>query len=272
MLFMLLRILSPLVYLMSAVYFFFYFNKGHRGNLKTARKFNVLAICVHLMLLIILTVNTGHLPLTGIFKALSTFMFFFAILNKIFVRENDDYSLGLFYAVILFIFQSISMLFISTSTTLPSVLNNRLFEIHVIINLIGYAAFSSAFLVGFMYILLFHEIKSKKLGYFYDRLPSLAYLERINYQAILVGFIFITVGIISGSFTGISAWGKYWDWDPKLISVLINWIFYGLAILGKKNYRWHGKRLSYISLIGFLWIIFSMLIITQYFSGIHSFN
>ncbi len=269
---MFLRILSPLVYLVSAVYFFLYFSKRQEGSLNIASKFNILAIGVHLMLLIVLTVSTGHLPLTGIFKALSTFMFFFAILNKFFVRESDDYSLGLFYAVILFIFQSISMIFISISTTLPSVLNERLFEIHVIINLIGYAAFSSAFLVSLMYILLFHEIKSKKLGYFYDRLPSLDYLERINYQAIVVGFIFITVGIISGSFTGNSAWGKYWDWDPKLISVVITWVFYGLAILGKKNYRWHGKRMSYISLIGFLWIIFSMLVITRYFSGIHSFN
>jgi ABC-type transport system involved in cytochrome c biogenesis permease subunit len=269
---MLLRILSPLAYLVSAVYFFFYFSKRQESSLKIANKLNILAICIHLMLLIVLTVNTGHLPLTGIFKALSTFMFFFAILNKFFVRESNDYSLGLFYAVTLFIFQSISMIFISISTTLPSVLNDRLFEIHVIINLIGYAAFSSAFLVALMYVLLFHEIKSKKLGYFYDRLPSLVYLERINYQAIIVGFIFITIGIISGAITGISAWGKYWDWDPKLISVLITWIFYGLAILGKKNYRWHGKSISYISLVGFIWIIFSMLIITRYFSGIHSFN
>ena len=49
------------------------------------------------------------------------------------------------------------------------------------------------------------------------------------------------------------------------------WILYLTIIIGKNKYQWHGMRLAQLSILGFVWIIFSMLIITQLYSGIHSF-
>jgi len=272
MLMLFLKIFSPLVYLASAVFFLIYFNQRSEGYLKKARSLDHVAILIHAVFLIVLTIRTGHLPLAGAFQALSTFMFIFAILNKIIVREDKDYSLGFFYTGILFILQGLSVLFITENTVLPAVLQNVTFEIHVIFNLIGYAAFSSAFLLAIMYLFLINEIKSNKMGYFYDRLPSLAYLERLNYNALLIGFIFNTIGIILGSIVGFSAWGTFWSWDPKLTSAVMAWTLYSIAIIGKTRFGWHGRRIAQFSLLGFLWILFSMLIITQFFSGIHSFK
>ena len=178
---LLLKIASPFAYLASAIFFYLYFNQRDEVNLNKARFLDHAAILIHALFLIMLTLRTGHLPLAGAFQALSTFMFIFAILNKIIVREDKDYSLGFFYTGILFLLQGLSVLFMSEKTVLPVVLQNAAFEVHVIFNLIGYAAFSSAFLLAIMYLFLINEIKSNKMGYFYDRLPSLAYLERLNY-------------------------------------------------------------------------------------------
>lgn len=267
-----LKVISPLAYLISAFFFYIYFNQRDKAYLKRARFLDHTAILIHAIFLIVLTFEIGHLPLADAFQALSVFMFIFAILNKIIVREDKDYSLGFFYSGILFVLQGISVLFISENAILPDILKNVAFEIHVIFNLVGYAAFSSAFLLATMYLFLIHEIKSNKMGYFYDRLPSLAYLEQLNYNAIMIGFIFNSIGILIGSFMGISAWGTYWTWDPKLTSALLAWILYLISIIGKKRYRWHGRRIAHLSLLGFFWILFSMLIITQFFSGIHSFK
>jgi ABC-type transport system involved in cytochrome c biogenesis permease subunit len=266
------KALSPLTYLISAIYFYIYFHKRDDGNLRKAKYVDRVAIVIHAMFIIILTINMGHLPLADAFQALTVFMFIFAILNKIIVREDKDYSMSFLYSAILFILQVVSVLFISESASLPDVLKDVTFEIHVIFNLVGYAAFSSAFLIATMYLFLSNEIKGNKMGYFYDRLPSLAYLERLNYNAVLIGFIFNSIGIALGAFIGIDAWGTFWAWDPKLTSALMAWILYLTMIIGKKHYGWHGKRLSQLSILGFVWIIFSMLIITQLFSGIHSFN
>jgi len=267
-----LKIISPLSYLLSAIFFYIYFNQRDELHLKKARFLDHAAILIHAIFLIVLTLQTGYLPLADAFQALSVFMFIFAILNKIIVREDKDYSLGFFYSGILFVLQGVSVLFISENTILPSILQDVTFEIHVIFNLIGYAAFSSAFLLATMYLFLIHEIKSDKMGFFYDRLPSLAYMEHLNYNAIQIGFIFNSIGILLGSYIAMSAWGTFWAWDPKLTSALMAWVLYLTAIIGKVHYHWHGRRIAQISLLGFIWILFSMLIITQFFSGIHSFR
>jgi ABC-type uncharacterized transport system permease subunit len=268
---LLLRWLSPLTYLISSVVFYRYFSNRDLQDLKLARMLDRLAIFIHFLFLSWLTFLTGHLPLAGTFQAISTFMFFFAILNKVIVPEKKDYSLGFFYSGLLFLLQALSMFYISETTELPVVLKNVVFEVHVALNLIGYAAYSSSFLVSFVYLLLFHEIKSNKLGYFYDRLPSLAYLEMSSIRAVVIGFLFSSAGIVSGAFTGIYAWGKFWAWDPKLVSALFAWVVYGFMIVSHYRLKWSGKTISIISVLAFLWIIFSMLIITRYFSGIHAF-
>ena len=269
---LLLRILSPLLYLTAFILYFQFFRNRSARSKSRAQVTEIGAIAIHALLLILLSINSGHLPLSGPFQAMSTFMFFFALLNKILIREEKEYTLGIFHTSIIFLLQFISMIFLQVSAPLPEILQNIYFEVHVVFNLVGYASFSSAFLSGIMYLLLFHEIKGQKLGYFYDRLPSLAYLNKLNFRAMLIGFLFNSIGIILGAFTGKTAWGAYWAWDPKLIAVIIAWMVYGMALIGKLNLKWQGNRLAYISLIGFFWIIFSMLIISNYFSKIHSFN
>ncbi len=271
MFYAILRIISPLFYLLATIYFFKYFSDRDLKNLQKARMLDRTAIVLHFLFLMSLVIESGHLPFAGVFQALTSFMFVFAILNKVITPENNDYSLGFFNSGLLFVLQFLSVIYISPHTVFPEILKEVAFEVHVILNLIGYAAFSSAFLLSFIYLLLFFEIKSNKLGYFYDRLPSLAYLEKLNRRAVAVGFIFNTLGILSGAFTGIYAWGHFWAWDPKLISALIAWLIYGIALLGSYKYGWPGNRIAYISFLCFLWIIFSMLIVSKYFSGIHAF-
>jgi ABC-type transport system involved in cytochrome c biogenesis permease subunit len=271
MTFQILRILSPLLYLIAAVYYYRFFSRQDDSYKLKARLFDAIALTAHTLVLLQLAFITGHVPLADAFQSISAFMWCFALLNKIYIRSEKEYSLGMFQTSILFILQGIAMIFIDVHAPLPEILQNVYFETHVVFNLLGYASFSSAFLAGVMYILLFYEFKGQKLGYFYDRLPSLSYLETLNFRALLVGFVFNTIGIIIGAYTGKAAWGTYWSWDPKLIAVLIAWLIYAIALLGKRTFNWKGNHLAYAAIIGFGWILFSMLIINSYFSRIHAF-
>lgn len=272
MVFLSLRILSPLMYLISAIFYYRFFTERRDIYKRYARLGDGVALLLHSFILIYLTWDSGHLPLADAPQAITSFMWFFAILNKIYIREKKEYSLGIFHTSIVFILLAIAMLFIDPQAEMPVILQNVSFEIHVIVNLIAYASFSSAFLAGIMYSLLFHEFRGNRLGYFYERLPSLSYLEKLNFRALLIGFVLNLLGIVLGIFTGKTAWGTYWAWDPKLTAVLIGFMIYAVALLGHLNLRWQGNRLAYLSITGFIWILFSMLIINNYFSTIHSFN
>ncbi len=41
----------------------------------------------------------------------------------------------------------------------------------------------------------------------------------------LVGFVFATIVLITGMIWGYSSWNTWWHWEPRLVSVLILWIF-----------------------------------------------
>jgi ABC-type transport system involved in cytochrome c biogenesis permease subunit len=272
MMLQILKILSPVAYLCGFIFFFLHFDSRRLLYLAIARYVEYAAIVLHLGFVLVLAVGNGHLPLAGPFQALTSFMLLFAILNKFIIPYRQTYSMAVIYTLILFILQTIAVLFISEQTVLPKILEDITFEVHVLLNLTGYAALSSSFAVSVTYLLLYYEINRNKLGYFYDRLPSLANLENLNFRALLIGFIFISAGIITGAYIGLYAWGTYWQWDPKLVAALIAWFIFCIAIIGKARYHWNGKRISFLSLMGFIWVLFSMLIITRYFSGIHSFE
>ena len=46
-------------------------------------------------------------------------------------------------------------------------------------------------------------------------------LDDLAYRSLLLGFGFLTVGIISGAVWANEAWGNYWSWDPKETWALI---------------------------------------------------
>ena len=100
-------------------------------------------------------------------------------------------------------------------TPLSPVLQSHWLEIHIVLAFLGNAAFALAFGIGVMYLVQEHYVKSKNLGGLFGRLPSLQTLDEINYKLITIGFPLLTLAIITGVFWAESAWGSYWNWDPR---------------------------------------------------------
>lgn len=267
-----LRISIPVFFGLATWQYWIYFKDQQPENKKRARLFYGSGLFLLTLLLFIFAVDLNHIPIAGPFQAVAVFMWFFAILNRIVIIKDRSYSLGVFHSGILFLLLTISMIFIKNIQTLPSILQNVYFEIHVVLNLIGYAALSLSFIASLMYELLYHEIKSTRLGFFYERLPALSYLERQFTNSFIIGFVFFTVGIIVAVFTGKVVWGVYWLWDPKIVSAAITWLIYAFMTFSKYRLNWQGNRLAVLSLSGYGWILFSILIINTVFTNIHTFR
>jgi ABC-type transport system involved in cytochrome c biogenesis permease subunit len=74
---------------------------------------------------------------------------------------------------------------------------------------------------------------------------------------VMFGFLFLSAGIITGAVWANSAWGKYWQWDPKETWSLITWFIYATLIHAKLMRGWHGRRIAYLSVIGFFAVMFT---------------
>ncbi len=87
--------------------------------------------------------------------------------------------------------------------------------------------------------------------------PEFNILDELTYQTVTFGFLFLTVGIITGAVWANSAWGTYWSWDPKETWSLITWFVYATLLHARMMRGWEGKKIAYLSIIGFMAVIFT---------------
>lgn len=144
--------------------------------------------------------------------------------------------------------------------------------LHVATALLGDAIFAIAFIAGVMYLIQEHQIKSKRLGAFYSRLPSLNSLDSINYQAINYGFLLLTIGMITGSIVAQGSHGSYWLWDPKEVWSLITWLCYAALLHQRMAVGWRGRRSALMSIGCFFILVFTFIGVNFLMEGYHSFK
>ena len=104
-----------------------------------------------------------------------------------------------------------------------------------------------------------------------ERLPEAKMLDQLNYQLIMFGFLFLSVGIITGAVWANSAWGRYWGWDPKETWSLITWFVYAALLHARMMRGWHGRRIAYLSIIGFMAVLFTYFGVNL-LPGLHSYG
>ncbi len=145
------------------------------------------------------------------------------------------------------------------STVLPS-LQHFWLTIHIALAIMGNAAFVLAFSVGVMYIIQENQLKGKKPGRLYYRLPSLEVLDNLNFSSLAAGIPLLTLGIISGSIWARYTKGSFWSWDQRTWPLLLTWCIYITLFSGRLYAGWRGRRAAVLAIIGFLMVLLGYII------------
>lgn len=140
---------------------------------------------------------------------------------------------------------------------------------HVVLILMGDAAFTMACGAGVLYLLQEHAIKTKKRGFFYRRLPSLELLDNVGYTCIISGFCLLTIGLIGGFLYAKTLWGHFWSWDPKEVWSAAAWLFYAALLHERLTMGWRGRRSAIMAIIGFGVLAFTFLGVNFLMPGHH---
>ncbi|NMO96939.1 c-type cytochrome biogenesis protein CcsB [Paenibacillus lemnae] len=97
-------------------------------------------------------------------------------------------------------------------------------------------------------------------------------LDEISYRAIAIGFpIFTLGGLIFAMIWAEVAWGRFWGWDPKEIWALITWLFYSVYLHLRLSRGWQGKHSSWLTVIGFIVVMFTLVGVNLIIAGLHSY-
>jgi ABC-type transport system involved in cytochrome c biogenesis permease subunit len=142
----------------------------------------------------------------------------------------------------------------------PDVVRLPSLKLHVSSAIGGVALFAIAFGVALMYLLQEREVKGKRFGALFSRLPSLDALDRLNQRLVRTGFAVWSIALVSGALVAKNAWGSFWMWDPQQVAALVVWILYG-AMVQLRHVGIHGRRYALLTLAGFALVIGSMIAI-----------
>ncbi|WP_219472073.1 c-type cytochrome biogenesis protein CcsB [Nonomuraea rhizosphaerae] len=178
------------------------------------------------------------------------------------LRQNVRY-LGAFVMVTatLGLGFSVKVLYTAAGPVVPA-LNSYWVAIHVTAAILSSGLFILAGVTGILYLIR---------GGGVSRLPARADLERVAHRAIVFAFPVWTFAVIAGALWADKAWGRYWGWDPKEIWAFITWVAYAAYLHARVTAGWRGRAATVVQLIAFGCLLFNLVGVNIFFSGLHSY-
>ncbi len=239
--------------------------EGLRGPLLFA------TLVLHVAYILLRAWQLGHPPITSMFEIFSLIALTIVLVYAYIEVRTRNRSTGYFILMLPFFFQLVSSLFIKDQTEVPEGLQSSLLGFHVSSALLGYAAITISAVYGFLYLMLYHDIKRSQFGVIYKRLPNLETLERMSTTATVFGFVLLSIAIVVGFVWLPSSVKNFSYTDPKLFGTMAIWLVYAGGLSAKQLVGWQGRRIMVLSMFGFAIAMFSMTVINLFFSGFHKF-
>ena len=97
-------------------------------------------------------------------------------------------------------------------------------------------------------------------------------LDTLSYRSILVGFVLLTLGLVSGAVWANEAWGTWWSWDPKETWAFISWLFYAAYLHMRISKGWQGRKPALLATGGFFIVLICYLGVNFWGVGLHSYG
>jgi len=97
-------------------------------------------------------------------------------------------------------------------------------------------------------------------------------LDTLSYRSILVGFVLLTLGLVSGAVWANEAWGTWWSWDPKETWAFITWLFYAAYLHMRISKGWQGRKPALLATSGFFIVLICYLGVNFWGIGLHSYG
>nr|URQ17752.1 cytochrome c heme attachment protein [Fagopyrum leptopodum var. leptopodum] len=252
---------------------------------------------------------SGHFPLSDLYESLIFLSWSFYILHMIPYFKKQKKKLSAITAPGAIFTQGFAtsgfLAQMKQSTILVPALQSQWLMMHVSMMLLAYAALLCGSLLSVALLVitfqnnisLFDKIKLLlNESLFFDKIPYIneknkilqstylfsirnyyryqliEQLDRWSSRVISLGFIFLTIGILSGAVWANEAWGSYWNWDPKETWAFITWTIFAIYLHIKTNINLKGENSAIVASIGFLIIWICYFGVNLLGIGLHSYG
>lgn len=263
-----LQITALTFYLGAMLYSFFIFaTKAVRPN----RELQLIVwagFIIHTIAILVGWRQAGHFPIVNP-REVSSFISW-AIVGY-FLLTSKRYqirALPVFLLPLVYLFALVSMILPDSAEPMPDSLEGAItansftkiiFPIHVALVIFSYAAFVVTFVCGLMYLIQERELKAKRFGAAFQRMPALNTCDEIGYRSLSIGFVLLTLGVVTGIAWNNQRDGRYWHNDPKEVMALVTWLVYLFIMHYRLMAGWRGRRVAWLSILGFVVVMLTWL-------------
>nr|YP_009570997.1 cytochrome c heme attachment protein [Quintinia verdonii]QBC69541.1 cytochrome c heme attachment protein [Quintinia verdonii] len=260
-------------------------------------------------LLVTRWIYSGHFPLSDLYESLIFLSWSLSVIHIVPYFKKNKNHLSTITASSAIFTQGFSTSGILTeihqSTILVPALQSEWLIMHVSMMILGYAALLCGSLLSVALLVItfrknrkifcksnhllnelfsFDEIQYmnergnvlRNTSFFsaknYYRSQLIQQLDYWSYRVISLGFIFLTIGILSGAVWANEAWGSYWNWDPKETWAFITWIIFAIYLHTRTNQNLQGAISAIVASIGFLIIWICYFGVNLLGIGLHSYG
>ena len=134
----------------------------------------------------------------------------------------------------------------------PQLYHSVALFLHVGAAALGTAALALAFGLSLLYLVSERQVKSKRPGRLFARLPSLDLIDKAGYQLSVWGFVFLSVAIATGSLVSRESTGSTLPFAPKQGFAILAWALFASLIQARLVAGWRGRRVAILVITGFV--------------------
>ena len=212
-----------------------------------------LGVTFHLVSLVERSVGLGHLPADNFQQTASLLAFLMALAFQFVAWKYQ------FQSVSVFVFPLVFMMALVATSDAPIAgwadqrVRGAWLLVHVALVMIGYSAVVVTAIASIFYLIQERQLKSKKPGLVFTKLPPLSSLDTLISNARGLGFAFITLGTIVAMVWAFIESGSRWIGQPQIAISLLTWAFYLVMVFLRASAGWRGRKAAFMSLaiVGF---------------------
>jgi ABC-type uncharacterized transport system permease subunit len=265
-----LRCAVPSLYLLTlALYSLRFFGRGERYA-RFARPVFCTVLPLHALFLAVFIAVHRRIPLAAAPEILTVIAFTTALAYFYVETRTGDLSTGFFLLGFSTLLQFAASGRMALDLEVPPLLRDPMFGLHTGMAILGYSAFSVSAIYGFLFLLLYHDLKSTRFGLIYRRLPSLDILGRMNIRAAVLGLASLTVAIAAGVIWAARLHPGFVR-DPMFLLTVLVWLIYAVSVFAYYRLGWRGKRAIYLSMSGFVLMGLVLIGVSGFLHSFHHF-
>lgn len=127
----------------------------------------------------------------------------------------------------------------------------KLATLHIAVSLLAYGFLAIAAAQGALLLFEEHLLKAHQPGGIMRALPPLQAVETLMFQLIVIGFLLLSLTLVSGIFFSEEVFNQPFRFSHHIVLSIGGWIVYAVLLIGRWRLGWRGRVASAWALTAF---------------------